>query len=309
LAPDDAGDHKPVFHYEDGVPVFDPERIDDLAREQEDAKQRDAKYKTDQLAVNRRVMIFTGVLAACSVLTGGISAWQAYIANQTLTEIQKSKADTGRIITASETQADAAKSFAASASKINSGINTAVDKLNLQAEKLEASVKQAARLADATEKANANVINSDRPWIGIVFSVDGFAVGKTPTYSIAFMNSGKRPARVTKSDTVTGFIDYGNNPVYVHHAAGSNSVAVVVPGQAVGSSFKSDTADAMNPITEDAMKALVDGVVPYRVYAMIEYTDIRTNASYWTHACWHYTPKIITTNSGFSNCTEYNDAK
>jgi hypothetical protein len=86
-------------------------------------------------------------------------------------EIMKSSGQqTQKLIDAAEIQADAAKSFANSANNINTGIGTAVDKLNLQAHKLGEGVTQTARLASATEKANDNVINSDRPWIGFTIN-------------------------------------------------------------------------------------------------------------------------------------------
>jgi hypothetical protein len=214
---------------------------------------------------------------------------------------------TNKLIKAANIQACAAESFAVSASNINAGVGTAVDKLNLQAEKLEASVKQATRLAAATEKANANFLNSDRPWMGSFFSVDGFATGKTPTYSVTFINSGKRPARVTRTETLAAPIDFGENPTYRVYDV-TPSITVIVPGQAVGASWKDDT-DLMNPISDKVMGALTSGAIPFRIYARVEYTDLRTNIPYWTHACWRYTPQYTAINSGFSNCKEYNDAK
>ena len=57
------------------------------------------------------------------------------------------------------------------------------------------------------------------------------------------------------------------------------------------------------------MKGFGAGSPPFRVYAKIEYTDVRTSSKYWTHVCWRYTPSNTAVNGGFSNCTEYNDAK
>jgi hypothetical protein len=56
LATDDQPERKPIFHYEGNVPVFDPQGIDNSAREQEEAKKRDAKYRDAQLTVDRRLM-------------------------------------------------------------------------------------------------------------------------------------------------------------------------------------------------------------------------------------------------------------
>jgi hypothetical protein len=220
---------------------------------------------------------------------------------------RESSMQAGKLIQAAQAQASAAKSFATSADNINTGLGTAVDKLNLQADKLDASVKETARLASATEKANANVISSDRPWMGSYLNVDGFAIGKTPTYSVNFINSGKRPARVTLTQTLSIPKDFGDNPVYNKYDT-TPSTSVVVPGQAIGASWKEIFAP-MNPIGDQMMEALTSGAIPFRIYAEIEYTDIRTSTRYWTHACWRYSPKQTATNNGFSNCTDYNDAK
>lgn len=153
MATEDQPERKSIFHYEGNVPVFDPQGIDDLAREQEEAKKRDAKYRDAQLAVNQRLMVFTGVLAICGILAGGVSVWQAHIANETLTEIRNGKADTNRIITASETQAgtaqkiaDASNRNAAAAEKFSGS----ADSINLETAK---AVGQFTRLADATQRA------------------------------------------------------------------------------------------------------------------------------------------------------------
>jgi len=213
---------------------------------------------------------------------------------------------TEKLITAANTQACAAKSFAASAANINTGVTNAVTQLNLQATRLQGSVEQATRLANATDKANANVLNADRPWMGAAFGVDKFTSGATPTYTVVFTNSGKRPARVTLTEVTSVLVDYGNNPVYPPYDV-TPSISVAVPGQPLTTTWKEVNA-AMNPIGDTLLKSLAAGS-PFRVYAKIEYTDIRTNAKYWTHACWRYTPNQSPNAIGFSNCTEYNDAK
>jgi len=235
-----------------------------------------------------------------------VGATQACIYYQQKQIMESSGHQTDQLITYAKAQACAAKSFADSASNINSGIGTAVGKLNLQAEKLEASVRQAERLAKATEEANANVVNSDRPWMGTSFGVDSFASGATPTYTVVFTNSGKRPARVMLTQTMSSLVDYGNKPVYPSYDV-TPSISVAVPGQPLTTTWK-ETNTAMNPISDVLLRLLAAGG-PFRVYANIEYTDIRTDIKYWTHACWRYTPNQSPNAIGFSNCPEYNDAK
>jgi hypothetical protein len=63
---------------EGDIPVFDSE-LDAIRREQAAAKQRDENYKDAQLSINRKMMLFTGFLVLCSLLTGGISIYQAHV--------------------------------------------------------------------------------------------------------------------------------------------------------------------------------------------------------------------------------------
>lgn len=141
--------------------------------------------------------------------------------------------------------------------------------------------------------------------MGAYFSVDGFAAGKTPTYTVTFINSGKRPAKVTLTQTLDTDVYIGANPTYPPEDM-TPSTSFIVPGQLLAASWKDPHT---NPISEELMKALDSGNPPLRVYAKIEYTDVRTNGKYWTHVCWRYTPARTAVNGGFSNCTEYNDAK
>lgn len=206
--------------------------------------------------------------------------------------------DTKRLVDAAEKQACAAESFSESAAKINDGISQAVDKL-----KIQAGANQTMALAANT--ANTNTLQADRPWMGAYFNVDGFSVGKTPTYTVTFINSGKRPAKVTLTQTLTASVDFGAKPIYRRYDT-TPSTTFVVPGQTIAASWKDDQ---MNPISEEFMRAFDSNSLPFRVYAKIEYTDVRTGGKYWTHVCWRYTPTHTAVNGGFSNCTEYNDAK
>jgi hypothetical protein len=83
-----------------------------------------------------------------------------------------------------------------------------VAKLNLQATELSESVQQASRLAAATERANANVVVADRPWIGGHIEVTNFDVGKIPTIAAVFTNSGKRPARIDIAVERSGWYNF-----------------------------------------------------------------------------------------------------
>ena len=205
----DPRDKRPIFHYENGVPVFDDQRINDIERKQEAAEQRDTTYKDNQLAVNRRMMVLTGVLAGCAILGGGITTWQAYIANETLTQIKNSKVDTQKIIHAAQNQAeaagdiadaaesfsDSADSFATSADGIRNETANAVRQLNRAAKASEDGIKQAAQNAQNALNLSINIAHLEqRPWIGVIghgirrFDKTGIVA------QVALKNTGKTPA-------------------------------------------------------------------------------------------------------------------
>jgi hypothetical protein len=213
LSADDKPQRKPVFHYENGVPVFDPQRIDDLAREQEDARKRDAKYKDDQLTVNKRLMIFTGVLAGCSILAGVVSGWQAHIASQTLIEIQKSKVDTARIVTASETEASAATKNAAAAASFSSSADGINAQTKLAVEKFERIANASEEGIKANREAAGNALNASidaarteqRAWVGIEdVKVTETSEGSPIGVTVWVRNTGKTPALNLKNVTIIG---------------------------------------------------------------------------------------------------------
>jgi hypothetical protein len=256
-----------------------------------------------QTTIANKALVFSGAIVALgTIVSTGALVLQICITRE---NNRKAGEQTQQLISAADAQAKAAQSFSDSAGKINTGIGTAVDKLNLQATKLDESVKQATRLAKATEIANANVINNDRPWMGAYFTEVGFEKGKVPTFTMTFINTGKSPAKVTHAQTLSTNQNYGDNPVYFAETF-LGSVTIIVPNQTSVSTWQENPAI---PITETAMEAYDSGVASYRIYANIEYTDIRTKHQYWTHVCWRYTPDAAKVNSPFTNCREYNDAQ
>jgi hypothetical protein len=118
LESDDRNKGEPGYHLEGGLPVFD--RLGGIEREQAEAKQRDRKYKDDQLSVNRRMAIFTGVLVLCTAAGIAVNGWQAHVsgisasaasdsastAKSTLDEIKKGATDTHDLAEAAKRQAD-----------------------------------------------------------------------------------------------------------------------------------------------------------------------------------------------------------
>lgn len=177
------------------------------------------------------------------------------------------------------------------------------DNAGEQVGKLQDGVNETHALAIAAQSANKNALEADRPWMGGALAVQDFEANKTPTFTITWVNTGKRPARVTLSASKSIPFDFGSNPQYGGYDT-TPSINLVVPGQPMVLAWQNEA-----PISEPEMAALKSGALPFRVYTKVEYVDVRTNIPYWTHICWRYMPKILYVNGGFSNCSEYTDAK
>jgi hypothetical protein len=211
--------------------------------------------------------------------------------------------DTKRLVKAAQDQSAAAQQFSTSAAQISAGIQDAVAKLKVQGDADNA-------MAFAANTANSNSLEADRPWIGAYLSVADFAAAKTPSYTVSFINSGKRPARITRVQTMSAFRSDGDHPVYPPFDA-TPSVSITVPGQAFVSTW-TEIDPHLNPMTSEVMDRVMlttDAAIPVRVYAKVEYEDVRTAKNYWTHVCWRFMPSYVKINGGFTSCSEYNDAK
>lgn len=255
---------------------------------------------------DRWMTILTAIIAV-STLANVIVYWR---------ESESAAKQTQNLIDAANIQSSAASKnagaadrFADSASIQATAAKNAAQAMADQVKKLQAGVAQTSRLANATEVANTNALEADRPWVGIFLSVKDFEVGKTPTYTVTFLNTGKRPAKIALTQTLSVAADHGENPLYAPYDS-TPSGGVVVPGQTTVASWTDARDREMQPISDARMKLFTSAIaaLPFRVYARVEYSDLRTNYKYWTHSCWRYVP-AMQNNSGFVNCSEYNDAK
>lgn len=200
---------------------------------------------------------------------------------------------------------EAATQFAGSAGGINSGVGTAVNKLNDQANKLGSVSDQMSRLANETARANSNALDADRPWMGGFIQVADFVAGKKPTYTVVFTNSGRRPARITlTANRENLYRGFPSDPDKEYMFDTTPSTNIIVPGQIVVST---QTADG--EVTQPELDFLAEqSQVTFFIFAKCEYVDIRTNKQHWTHICMRYLPKFKSaTDSGFRSCSEYNE--
>lgn len=173
-----------------------------------------------------------------------------------------------------------------------------------QVKELTASIEEARRLAKATETANSNVLEADRPWVGIALAVENFEVGKSPGTTLEFINSGRRPARITH--TQYRWVTSGVFPKTMDYPATQTMIGstnFVLPNMKTSVNF------TMDAITEAQMQLLKAKQFTTYVYANVEYDDPVTDIHHWTHACWEYVSFEKGIRSGFYNCAKYNEAK
>ena len=276
------------YHFEDGVPIFD-RRLSSVEHEQERVTQR-------QLRLSEPTAFFTLALVLVGGGSGIISVWQASIANKsanaaqsaaatasaTLEEMKRSGNDTHQLALDADKQADAA-----------------LRQLTLQ----DASVREAHQQAAAAQAANKTAIGAERPWIGTGISVQNLEAGKQPLYTMTFFNTGRRPAKITLVRAQAAFYTkFPSEPYY--EPVQSVSTSLVVPGQTVV-----NTWSGKGVLTEAEMNIIKTGETALYVYAHVEYTDVGTNDTHWSHACFRYLSSFTPNSGGFVNCAEYNESK
>jgi hypothetical protein len=177
----------------DTDPKEQPQQPDGKFRKAVDAlKRHGAEFWEKTPPHDKLNTLLTFVIASATVV-------YVIVSSDTLTEIKNGKADTSRIITASETQARAADSFSKAADRIDV--------------KIAASEKDFRRMASASEQSLRTVSQTDqRAWVGVT-GIKGITMPPAPEalnkslseqgyfdlpYSFTIENSGKTPARYMK---------------------------------------------------------------------------------------------------------------
>lgn len=257
----------------------------------DETEKRAAEFRRMVIADARKIS-FTRIVEIVS-LAIALAALYVYsrqldtMAGQ-LKEMQDSGAQTAQLIVNAAHQA--------------ADTHTLAEAANRQVKKLDASVRQASRLAKATEEANANVVNSDRPWMSVGLEVDGFETDQTPTAKISFINSGRRPAKVTLTQYRWAFYNrFPANPEYPRDDTPS-SISIIPPNS---QSTVTLTMDKLTLANMSLFKLRSAGA--YYIHMNVEYDDPVTNSHHWTHGCWEYVHFETGIHSGFYNCREYND--
>jgi hypothetical protein len=258
---------------------------------------RDKSDKTilDRIKAGERWMILLTAIVA------GSAVFQTV---QSCNDNARTAKQVDRIICIASQIGGSAASFSTSAGNIGTEVQDAVGKLNLQAGELAKNADQTNRLARATEEANSNAMQADRPWFGATLLVEGFEVGKVPIATIYFTNSGKRPARIIIAEAHTGYFEvFPKNPPYELHPIVSRGI--VVPNAPLVNKFNMSKI----PLSETEVSIVESGVpARYFVYAHMEYIDMRLGKPHYANFCWQYIGNVPQLPKGFYACEGYDDA-
>jgi hypothetical protein len=165
--------------------------------------------------------------------------------------------------------------------------------------KMDEGIIAANRSAAAAETANAQALESDRPWVG----VDDFepkTLEPDVAKSVAFdvINAGKRPALVPLGEmNVKVYKVFPENPSYAGIATGP-SESLLLPGIRINIESKPVV------VTSKLIAEMKTTNQSLYIYAHIEYIDVGTQNHHTTHVCERYRPE----RKAFSICPFYNDA-
>jgi len=153
------------------------------------------------------------------------------------------------------------------------------------------------------KSSGIDMVEADRPWIGVAMRIDEPELGKIPRVDVSMINSGKRPARITRMQYQGKvFATFPKDPPYA--SQGPPSTGILMPNQPSLNTYNV-TGEAVN---QETMNTLSGESPTLYLYINIEYTDVRTGKSHYTHACWQHVPKTKGLARGFYGCPEYQDA-
>jgi hypothetical protein len=168
----------------------------------------------------------------------------------------------------------------------------------------QGAVDAAGRSAAAAEQSNANAVASERPWVGIVFGIQEFEKGKNPRFAVQYLNTGRRPAKVTAARARPyTYRVFPEHPFYPQEPSNIASAAIIVPN---GSLIHNDPLPFPSD-TELAELRKFPREKTYYLYAAIDYEDVLTHAKYWTHGCLQFYPEYGGPFGSWINCPFYNE--
>jgi hypothetical protein len=176
--------------------------------------------------------------------------------------------------------------------------NTMIDQLGTMDNTLKEMQKQTAE----AQEANRLSLESERPWIGIGITIQGWEEGKPATSVVTFTNGGRRPAKLLGAKFGNHeYVTLLENPDYPRQPTDVHSIVLIIPTGIASS------AQPLGQVTRDKLNGLAQRQRKFFVYASADYEDVITHAKHWTHACVQYLPGFANQANGFVSCDSYND--
>jgi hypothetical protein len=194
--------------------------------------------------------------------------------------------------------------FATGAAFVAAGIYANIARL--QKTTMDATLGQIQKQVAAAEVANnlarrsiQSAIDAERPWVGITFRIQDWAIGRSASATAIFTNSGRRPAKITRIELDSNeYVVFPDNPRYRRNI--KNSTLILPSGSLTNT-------QPLGVITQPKLDDLGLRRHTFFIYASVDYEDLLTRSVHWTHSCWQYVPGVQNTASRFVKCSTYND--
>jgi hypothetical protein len=194
--------------------------------------------------------------------------------------------------------------FAAAAAVSAAGIYANIARL--QKKTMDTTVSQIQKQVAAAEvstnlarRSLQSAIDAERPWVGIIFRIQDWAIGRNASATATFTNSGRRPAKVTRVEFDSNeYVVLPDNPRYRRNI---RSDTLIFPNGSV------TNTQPLGVVTQSELGDLSLRHHTLFIYASIDYEDVLTRSVHWTHGCWQYIPGVQNAASRFVKCSMYND--
>jgi len=172
----------------------------------------------------------------------------------------------------------------------------------LQKNTMDDTFKEMQKQTAQAQEANRLTVESERPWIGIAITVQGWVEGKVATSAVTFTNGGRRPAKLLGARFGNHeYVTFPESPDYPRQPTDVHSVVLIIPNGIASS------AQPLGQVTHDRLNGLAQRQKKFFVYASADYEDVTTHVKHWIHACVQYLPGFTNQANGFVSCDSYND--
>jgi hypothetical protein len=197
--------------------------------------------------------------------------------------------------------------FAMAAVFVAAGIYANIGRL--QKKTMDATLGEIQKQVAASEVANnlakrsfQSAIDAERPWVGIIFRVQDWTIGRNANATMNFTNSGRRPAKVTRVQFDSNeYAVFPDSPRYRRNYTNIRGSTLILPNGSL------TNTQPLGVVTQSEIDDLGLKRHTLFIYASVDYQDVLTRSVHWTHGRWQYLPGVRNAASRFVKCSTYND--